>query len=116
VLAVVIAVIPPLYLVTWSNRTELRKDYDERDQKIQTLEDRVASAEADAARLKEAEYTIAQQQKAIDQLRQQLQLPAPQPTPQQKRSTVAFPIRFFKIFLRWGKKAGFGPDPTRTAI
>jgi uncharacterized coiled-coil protein SlyX len=76
VLAVVIAVITTLYLVTWSNRTELRKDYDERDKTIQILEDRAAGADANAARLKE---TIAEQQKVIDQLRQQLRLPAPQP-------------------------------------
>jgi uncharacterized coiled-coil protein SlyX len=78
-LAVVIAVITTLYLVTSSNRTELRKDYDERDKRIQTLEDRAASADANTARLKEAEYIIAQQQQAIDQLRQQLRLPAPLP-------------------------------------
>ena len=108
VLAVVIAVITTLYLVTWSNRTELRKDYDERDQKIQTLEDRVASAEADAARLKEAEYTIAQQQKVIDQLRQQLQLPAPQPTPQQK--STAAPTDISSVGQEGWIWAGSDPD------
>jgi len=67
--------------VASSNRTELRRNFDEQDQAIQKLEVQTATYEAVAARLKEAENTIAQQQKVIDQLRQQLRLPAPQPAP-----------------------------------
>jgi uncharacterized coiled-coil protein SlyX len=87
VLALVVGAITTLYFVTSSNRTELRKDFDERDRTIQLLEDRAASVDATAERLRDAENTIAQQQKTIDQLRQQLRLPAPPPSPSPQRTT-----------------------------
>jgi uncharacterized coiled-coil protein SlyX len=75
-------IITTVYVVTLSsNRTELRKSVDERENTIQALEDRAASADATAARLREAEDTIAKQQKVIEQLRQQLRLPPAQLSP-----------------------------------
>lgn len=87
VLAVCFAVLTTFYFETSSNRTELRRNFDEQDQAIQKLEVQSATSDAITARLKEAENTIAQQQKVIDQLRQQLRLPAPQATPLPSNST-----------------------------
>jgi hypothetical protein len=80
VLVGVIATLFPLYLMTSSNRTELRKNFDQQDRAIQQLEVQNAAANAMAARLKEADNTIAQQQRVIDQLREQLRLPIPPPS------------------------------------
>jgi hypothetical protein len=80
-LAVLIAVITTVYVLTLSSsRTEIRRNFDQQDQAYQKLEVQTATSDAIAARLKDAEKTIAQQQKVIDQLREQLQLPAP-PSP-----------------------------------
>jgi hypothetical protein len=85
VFAVLVGAITTLYFV--SSLNSARKEFDERDRANQILEDRATTADATAARLRDAENTIAEQQKIIDQLRQQLRLPAPQLSPPPPRST-----------------------------
>jgi hypothetical protein len=86
-LVVMVTVLLTLYFMTSSNRTVLRKNFDEQDLAIQQLEAQNANASAMAARLKEAEDTIAQQRRTIDDLRQQLRLPAPQSPPSPPSAT-----------------------------
>ena len=74
------------------SKTNLSTKFDERDGTILQLEDQLALAESNTVRLKEAESTIAQQQKTIEGLRQQLRLPGPPtppppPVPQQKTAS-----------------------------
>ncbi|WP_347339292.1 AAA family ATPase [Rhodopseudomonas rhenobacensis] len=88
---VIAAIVAVTYYLTVVNRNEvisnrdvLRQDYDERDRRIQELQDKVSITEASQQRLTEAEQIIVQQQRQLDQLRSRLgetSRPAPAPRP-----------------------------------
>ena len=71
-LAVIFAIIMTFYGMTFFNRKELRKNFDERDVAVQKLD---VQSQTLADQLRVAQDTITQQQREIERLRQQLRLP-----------------------------------------
>jgi hypothetical protein len=112
-LAVFVVAIVGFLSAAWFKDEKLSKAFDTSDQLIQQLQVATINADETAARLREAETIIAQQQKLIEQLQRQRTVPLAPPQPQPPAAPTPKPNSTASGISEAGQKGWIwvGSDP-----